>query len=283
MRLGIHVSIQGGMVRMAETAVELGCETVQIFSRSPRGGKAKALDPHDVVRMREIFQRHDIYPLVVHVPYFLNLASSDHEKRAYSVEVMVEDLKRTETLGGRYLVTHIGHKDRDEVPDSPDALARVLESLEEILSRYSGPVKILLENTAGQGQEIGSRFESIAALLANLPRARVGTCFDTCHAFAQGYDLSEPSAVEKVLKQFDAIIGLNTLGAIHLNDSKGDFGSRIDRHQHIGQGKIGLEGFRALINSPLLPPDIPGILETPVDSPDDDKKNVETVKRLRTV
>lgn len=266
---------------MARRAARLGCEAVQIFSRSPRGGKAKELVSSDVSSMKALFRENGLGPLVVHVPYFLNLASSKEEKRAYSVDVLIEDLYRTETLGGKYLVTHVGHKDRTEQPNSPKALSRVLSSLEQALSRYSGPVKILLENTAGQGQEIGTTFESIAFLLEKLPKERVGTCLDTCHAFAQGYDLSNPSSVDDVLTLFDKIVGLHTLGVVHLNDSKADLGSHIDRHEHIGKGKIGLDGFRALIQSPLLSDDVVGILETPQDSPSADIENIATVKRLR--
>jgi len=281
MRLGIHVSIQGGMTRMAQRAMSLGCETVQIFSRSPRGGKAREFSPQDIAGMRTLLEKHGIWPLVVHVPYFLNLASSDPEKRKYSVEVLTEDLFRTEALGGKYLVVHVGHKDKDEEPDSPRALDRVIDSLSEALDRYDGPVRILLENTAGQGQEIGSSFESIAYLVTTIEDPRVGTCFDTCHAFGQGYDLSNPLALSKVLTLFDKIVGIQTVGAIHLNDSKGRLGSHIDRHQHIGKGEIGLESFRALIQCPLLPPDIPGLLETPQDSPTADQENIGLVKRLR--
>lgn len=266
---------------MAERAVELSCETVQIFSRSPRGGKAKDFSSSDISGMNAIFQRHNIYPLVVHVPYFLNLASSDETKRRYSAEVLLEDLKRTEALGGKYLVTHIGHKDKNEPPDSDRAVNTVLLTLGEVLKEYKGPVKLLLENTAGQGQEIGTTFETIAHLIRELSDPRVGACFDTCHAFGQGYDLSNSANLDLVLSLFNKTIGLDKLWVIHLNDSKGALGSHVDRHEHIGKGQIGLEGFRALINSSLLPPDIPGILETPSDYESADRDNITLVKSLR--
>jgi deoxyribonuclease-4 len=269
------------MEKMAWTAASLGCEAVQVFSRSPRGGKAKALAPSDVAAARSVLADKDIWPLVVHVPYYLNLASSDPEVRGYSIDVMTEDLRRTEMLGGRFLVTHIGRKSRGEETDSPDVLARVLASADEVLRRYSGPVKVLLENTAGQGQEIGSSFEAIAALLRSLPAGRAGACLDTCHAFGAGYDFRGEAGVHQVLTAFDTVVGLSLLGAIHLNDSKGGLGSRIDRHEHIGRGQIGFEAFRALANSPLLPEDLPGLLETPVDEPGDDLANVKTMKELR--
>jgi len=280
-RVGIHVSIAGGMEKMAWTAASLGCEAVQVFSRSPRGGKAKLLVPSDVAAARSALEEKNIRPLVVHVPYFLNLASSDPETRGYSLDVLVEDLLRTEALGGKFLVTHIGHKGREEESDSPDVLGRVLTSIQEVLVRYSGPVTLLLENTAGQGQEVGSSFEAISALLRSLPEGRVGACLDTCHAFGAGYDVRGEAGVHQVLTAFDRIVGLELLGAMHLNDSKGSLGSRIDRHQHIGRGQLGLETFRALVNSPLLPGDLPGLLETPVDNPGDDLANVRTVKELR--
>lgn len=281
MRIGIHVSIQGGMEAMARRAEGLGCETVQIFSRSPRGGKASALNSKDIDAMKEVFDRRHMWPLVVHVPYFLNLASADPEKRRVSVEILVEDLARSEALSAKYLVTHLGHRSADEEPESPQTVARVTGSIQEALDSYGGPVKILLENTAGQGREIGWRFEVIGAMLETLSDDRVLACFDTCHAFAAGYDLSSPEAVEATLREFDRCIGLDRLGALHMNDSKGDRGSHLDRHEHIGKGKIGMEGFKAIINSPLFPAEIPGILETPQDSPDADEKNVKALKNLR--
>lgn len=281
MRLGIHVSIAGGMEKMATTAVSLGCETVQIFSRSPRGGKAKELSLPDVQKMKAIFSEKDIHPLVVHIPYFVNLASSDPDKRGYSVDSLVQDLERTDVLGGKYLVTHIGHKDKDEPPEAPEALARVLLSIEEALARYDGPVKILLENTAGQGQEIGSSFVSLGFLVKNLPLDRVGACLDTCHAFGAGYDLRGNQGVLQILTAFDKHVGLGYLGALHLNDSKGDLSSHLDRHNHIGKGSLGEETFRALTQSSLLPTDLPGLLETPIDDADDDLSNMKRIRDLR--
>ncbi len=281
MRIGVHVSIQGNMATMAGKAVNLGCETVQIFSRSPRGGKARELPAEDVAGMKDILDRGGIEPLVIHAPYFLNLASSEDDKRKYSVDVLVEDLMRADTLGARFVVTHVGHRDPGEDGHAPQALARSAQSIHEALTRYSGPVKLLLENTAGQGREVGSSFEAIASLLRVLPERRVAACLDTCHAFAAGYDLSSHKGVAYVLSQFDSCIGLGNLELIHLNDSKGDLGSHIDRHHHIGQGHIGIGGFAALINNDSLPPELPGILETPTDSPSADRDNVGLLKSLR--
>ncbi|HHY44448.1 MAG TPA: deoxyribonuclease IV [Firmicutes bacterium] len=281
MRLGIHVSIAGGMAKMAETAVSLGCESVQIFSRSPRGGKAKDLSLPDVEKMKSIMAEHDIWPLVVHIPYFVNLASSSPDTRSYSIDVLVEDLQRTETLGGRYLVTHIGHKRKDEPPESPDALAGVYSSIEEALKRYTGPVKILLENTVGMGQEIGFSFEALGALVKSFPEERLGACLDTAHAFGAGYDWTAPEGVRKILTDFDDRVGLSRLGAMHLNDSKGTLGARMDRHAHIGQGNLGEDVFRAILHCPLLPPDLPGLLETPIDDHGDDLCNMKKIRALR--
>lgn len=266
---------------MARKAIDLRCETVQIFSRSPRGGKARELAAEDVGDMRDIFGRSHIEPLVIHAPYFLNLASSEDDKRQYSVDVLVEDLMRADTLGARFLVTHVGHRDPGENSHAPQALARSALSINEALTRYSGPVKLLLENTAGQGREIGTSFEAMASLFRVLPESRVGACLDTCHAFAAGYDLSGYEGVACVVSQFDSCIGLENLELIHLNDSKGDLGSHVDRHHHIGQGHIGMEGFAALLNNPKLPPELPGILETPTDSPSADRDNIELLKSLR--
>ena len=270
------------MAKMAQRAVDLGCEAVQIFSRSPRGGNARELSEPDVAQMKAIFEASDIWPLVVHVPYFLNLASSDPDKVGYSRDVLVEDLNRAEMLGARYVITHLGHKAKDEAADSVEPLDRVVSSLEDVLGRYAGPVKILLENTAGQGQEIGTSFEDFAAILASLPEDRVGACLDTCHAFAGGYDLRTPEGVGSVLTRFDETVGLSNLGALHLNDCKSELGGHLDRHEKIGLGTIGTSAFDALINSRALPFDLPGLLETPFDTLDDAKASVEAVKSLRT-
>ncbi|HHY12053.1 MAG TPA: deoxyribonuclease IV [Firmicutes bacterium] len=281
MRFGVHLSIQGGMEKMARAAIGLGCETVQVFSRSPRGGKAKPLVPGDVARMKQLLQEHDIGPLVVHAPYFINLASTEESKRAYSIQVLAEDLLRAEVLGAGFVVTHIGHKRPDEPSNGEQALSRTIDSLNEILDMYSGPVKLLLENTSGQGQEIGSTFEALGKLVHVFPLDRVGTCFDTCHAFGQGYDLSDPYRAGEILQAYDRILGLETLEVIHLNDSKMGLGSHRDRHQHVGKGLIGLEGFKEIINDPRLKPGIPGIMETPNDSPTADEDNLSTARALR--
>jgi deoxyribonuclease-4 len=269
------------MAQMARTAVDVGCETVQIFSRSPRGGKAKELCPADVDKMKEILKSNDIYPLVIHAPYFVNLASNDESKRQYSIQVLVEELKRAEFLGAEYVITHTGHREKDEEDDSPQALARVLESVMDILGEYDGKVRLLLENTAGQGRQIGNSLESLAALLSQIPEKRTGVCLDTCHAFSAGYDLSSEKPVSQFLTEFDKIIGMSRLFAVHLNDSREKLGLRIDRHAHLGQGEIGDQGIKAFITSPLLPPDIPGLLETPTDSEHADKDNVAHAKKLR--
>jgi deoxyribonuclease-4 len=281
LRFGVHLSISGGIEKMAKTAVKLGCETVQIFSRSPRGGKAKPLDPDDIAKMKQLLKAHDIRPLVIHAPYFINLASIDEAKRSYSIEVLAEDLTRAEALGAGFVVTHIGHKHPDEPDGGGQALCRVIDSLNQVLEAYSGPVKLLLENTAGQGRELGSAFEELGKLVHVFPRERVGTCFDTSHAFGWGYDLSDPDKVDQIFRAYDKHVGLDTLEVIHLNDSKMSLGSRRDRHAHIGQGGIGLEGFRAIVNYPGFKPDMPGIMETPKDTPTADEDNLATVKALR--
>ena len=162
------------------------------------------------------------------------------------------------------------HKQKEETEEAPEALARVLLSIQEALERYEGPVKILLENTAGMGQEIGTRFEALGSLVKSFPEERVGACLDTAHAFGAGYDLRGREGVHKIVTLFDACVGLSRLCAMHLNDSKGGLGSRMDRHAHIGEGQLGEETFRAILESPFLPDDLPGLLETPIDDHGDD-------------
>lgn len=277
MRIGAHISISGGFAAMARQATALGCEAVQVFSRSPRGGKARPLAGHDVEIMRRLLQEAGVRPLVVHVPYFVNLASDDPETYAYSCEVLAEDLQRACTLGADYLVTHPGH-----MPADGDAgMERVASAVRDACLRADGGTRVLIENTSGQGREIGDRLEDIVRILDLTGlQERTGACVDTCHAFAAGYDLRTAPVVDDFVAGIDRALGLERLFFIHLNDSVHGLGSRRDRHEHIGRGKIGVEGFRALLRHPRLR-GLAGVIETPVDDEDSNGRNLETLRNLR--
>lgn len=277
MRLGIHVSIGGGLVKAVEELARLNCNACQMFSRSPRGGKAKKLDPQEVEKFRFLCGKHDIDPVVVHIPYVLNLATGDPEMHAYAVEMVREDMERANALGARYLVLHMGsHRGAGE----EKGLAQVALALQEALRGYEGDTVLLLENTAGGGSEVGYTFEHLAAVMAAVSHGKTGICLDTCHGFAAGYDLSGTEAVNKTVSIFDKIIGLANLKLIHANDSMFALGSKKDRHAHIGMGHIGEAGFAALLRHPDLK-NLPFILETPVNDQGDYTTNLNTLHRLK--
>ncbi|MGE5541572.1 MAG: deoxyribonuclease IV [Bacillota bacterium] len=276
-RIGAHISISGGFAAMAREAVALGCEAVQVFSRSPRGGKARPLDGRDVEIMTRVLQEAGVRPLVVHVPYFINLASNDPDKYLYSRQVLAEDLERACTLRADYLVTHPGHR-----PSDGDAgMERVAAAVRDACLKAEGGTRVLIENTSGQGREMGDRLEDIARILdLSGLRERTGLCVDTCHAFAAGYDLRSAQAVDDFVAGIDRALGLERLFFIHINDSVYDLGSRRDRHEHIGCGKIGTEGFQALLRHPRLG-GLAGVIETPVDDKESNGRNLDSLRSLR--
>lgn len=278
MRVGCHLSIGKGFEAMAAVARGLGCETVQVFSRSPRGGKAKPIDPVQVDKMKRILSQAGMEPLCIHVPYFINLASFNEHNYGYSREVIKEDLERAAALGAAYLVTHVGHAPAGE--ERP-ALERVAAAVNEALAEKPVPVMLLLENTAGQGQEVGNTFRDLAFILDRVrERSRTGICFDTCHGFAAGYELTTPEGVEEALAEFQRDLGLENLRLVHANDSRGVRGCHLDRHANIGQGHIGTEGFRLILARPEFR-DVPFILETPVGDQADFIRDITALKSLR--
>ncbi|MEW6307727.1 MAG: deoxyribonuclease IV [Bacillota bacterium] len=274
MRLGAHLSIAGGWASVGEEAGALGLESLQVFTRSPKGGRARPVSAQEVAAMWERLAAIGCSPVVVHVPYFINAASAEPDKQRAAVELLVEDLHRAEGLQARYLVSHIGSRSgRAEA----DAAAVALAVFATALRAYAGPVQLLLENTAGGG-ELGSRFEQVAAFLDAL--GDVGFCLDTCHAFAAGYDLRDGAAVARTLQALLACVGLERLRAVHLNDSHFPLGSGRDRHAPIGAGEIGEDGFRALLGRAELA-HLPGILETPVGTPGDRARELGILRKLR--
>ena len=277
MRLGVHVSIAGGLAEAVARAKRLGCTTMQIFSRSPRGGPAPKL-PAEVAEQFDTQRRSaGIDPLAVHSPYIINLASPDARMWKQSLRLYQEEYERASRLNADYLVTHVGsHRGSGDAA----GIARVAEALTQTLEARRCPLMILLENTAGSGQGLGDQFEQLAAMRGKVAaKQRVGICLDTAHLFAAGHPMHTAEGLEEVLTSFDRTVGMEHLRLIHLNDSKVPFGARVDRHWHIGQGHLGAEAIRRFINHPRLR-DLPLILETPKKTDADDRRNLSAVRKL---
>jgi len=258
MPLGAQVSIAGGVDKAVLRGWELGCETIQIFTKNSRQWHTRPLSEGEIKRFQLNLRKTGIAPVVAHDSYLINLSSPEEDLWRRSVEAFIEEMARCEALGIPYLVAHPGsHKGAGE----EEGLRRIAEALKEIRARTEGfRVQVLLENTAGQGTSLGYRFEHLARLVED--DRSLGICFDTCHAFAAGYELRTKEGYERTLRELDELIGLHRLKVLHLNDSRGGLGSRIDRHEHIGLGCLGLEPFRMLVNDERFR-SLPMILETP--------------------
>ena len=277
MRIGFHVSISGGFAKSVERAFELGCTCMQIFSRNPRGWTVKSLEKSDVAEFKKLREKRDIAPVFVHTNYLINLASIRPDLYEKSIEQFVVDLERTEALGAEYLVTHLGSASSK---DPAWMTGRVSDALNLAMKLHKPRATILLENTAGEAGDVGYTFAQVSEVIAGLDDAsRIGICYDTCHGFAAGYDIRTRKGVDSVAREIDSTVGLDRLQGMHLNDCLKDFNSHVDRHWHIGEGKIGLDGFRILLKHPAFK-DIPKIMETPKETEEDDTRNMKIVKSL---
>lgn len=278
MRIGSHVSIQGGIYNAPANAAKVGAEVFQIFSRSPHGGPVKPITKDVVLKFEAEMKKHKFNTFYIHAPYFINLASVKNNIYYGSISVVRQELERGSLLGCKAVMTHLGSF--GELTEKK-GLAKVAEAVAKIMEGYTGTTQLLLEMSAGSGRIAGDTFEEIAAILGDkkLKDKNIGVCFDTCHAFASGYDLRSKEAVDTALLQFDKIIGLKKLALVHANDSKSDLGKHLDRHEHIGRGYIGLQGFKALAQNKVLNK-LNWILETPKDDPKDDPRNIKTLKSL---
>lgn len=257
--IGNHLSASKGFYAMGKMALKLGGDTFAFFTRNPRGGKAKDLDEEDIRKLRELMEEHHFGKLVAHAPYTLNLCSAKEDVRTFARETIADDLRRMEYLPGNYYNFHPG----SHVGQGADqGIAMIAEVLNETL-RPDQKTTVLLETMAGKGSEVGRTFEELRQILDRVECAdRMGVCLDTCHVWDGGYDIV--GDLDGVLRQFDEIIGLDRLLAVHLNDSKNDRGAAKDRHEKLGQGHIGPDALRAVVTHPLLQ-DRPFILETPND------------------
>lgn len=271
------MSIAGSIDQAVDRAKEKHCDTFQVFTRNPRGWKFKKLIPDDVTRFREKLKESAIEPAVAHMPYLPNLSCPMKMIHKKSVKALAVELDRCSALGIPYLVTHLGShlgKGRDI------GLDRLIEAIDAAFSSSSGMTMLLLENTAGTKNSMGSSFEDMREILDHVAeRSRVGVCFDTSHAFAAGYDLRDAEAVERTVAELEKVVGLDLLKVVHANDSKGKLASRLDRHEHIGMGQIGERGFKAILHNDTFRK-LPLILETPVDGRGTDVTNLKRLREL---
>ena len=281
MKIGCHVSIAGGIDNSVVRAGELGCNTMQIFSKNASTWREKILKKDEVESFRENLKNSNINPVFIHTSYLINLASPSDELYFKSINAFLEEMKRADLLlPDPYLIIHPGaHTGAGE----EYGIQRIIRALNIILEKSADlnlKTMILLEDTAGSGTHLGYTFYQLKRMVEEAKdRKKIGICFDTCHAFAAGYDLSHQEGVEQTLEEIDKYLSLDQLKVIHLNDSKFPLGSRKDRHMHIGKGYIGLEGFKVLVNHKYLK-DLPFILETPKNDEKDDLKNISLVKSL---
>jgi deoxyribonuclease-4 len=258
--LGCHLSASAGNLAMVKTARELGANTFAFFTRNPRGSKAKKEDPADCAAAMAALSEQRFGPLVAHGAYTMNLCTADPSGRAFAAEVLCDDLRRMSYLPGQFYNFHPGSHVGQGVET---AVAQICDALKQALSP-GYPVTVLLETMAGKGSEVGGRFEELKLILDGVGSDDVGVCLDTCHVYDAGYDIVHD--LDGVLAEFDRIIGLKRLKALHLNDSKNPFASHKDRHECIGSGSLGIDTFQKIVNHPDLQ-DKPMILETPNELP----------------
>ncbi|MEN6397099.1 MAG: deoxyribonuclease IV [Methanoregula sp.] len=275
-KVGVHVSIAGSLDLAVDRAKDTGCDVFQMFSRNPRGWGYKPLTDGDCALYKKKIATTGILP-VDHMPYLPNLASPKPEIWDKSVMTLTVELDRCGRLGIPYLVTHLGHHLGDGIAGGR---ARVIKAVNIALASSNNEVMLLLENTAGEKNSVGSSFEHIHAIIGGIEKQdRIGVCFDTCHAFAAGYELRTEAGLDSTLSQLDETVGLDRLKIIHVNDTKGDLGSGLDRHEHIGMGFIGEEGFRRILHNTVFF-SLPLVCETPVDERRDDRGNIQKVREL---
>ncbi len=260
MYFGCHLSAGKGNAAMVNTALSIGANTFAFFTRNPRGSKAKQEDPQDAAKAVHLLEEHNFGKLVAHGAYTMNLCTADPEARSFAADILEDDLRRMAALPGNFYNFHPGSHVGQGVEAGIDYIAQALKQA----LRHDYPVTVLLETMAGKGSEIGGRFEEIRMILDAVGNSDMGVCLDTCHVYDGGYDIV--GNLDGVLAEFDRVIGLNRLKALHVNDSKNPFASHKDRHACLGEGSLGLDTFRAIVNHPVLR-DKPMILETPNELP----------------
>jgi len=279
-RIGIHTSTAGGTATAAERAYRLGCNTFQIFSSSPRRWKPYELGGQQCEQMSRLRARYGLNPLVVHAGYLLNLGSSNEHFYARTIASFCGELERALALRAEYLVVHPGSFRGISREEGLARAAHAISQASKGLDLAKGGLTVLIENTAGAEFSLGGSFEQVAALVGVLRGIiPVAACIDTCHTHVAGYDMVSEEGYRMTMQEIDSTIGLKNVPVWHCNDAKAAFGSKLDRHQHIGQGTIGLEPFRRLLNDPRTK-HAAFIAETPIDHPGDDRRNMEALKAL---
>ena len=283
-RIGIHTSISGALENAALHAAAIGADAFQIFTASPRMWRATAIDPAQAEKLKAARERLGLAPLAVHASYLVNLASSSEELRARSVAAFRAEIERAAAVGADYLIVHPGNY---KGGTREEGVARAGKSLVEaargsVTGNVISRVLVLLENTAGGTNQLGGQLSDLAAIRAaaqpKMP-LQLGFCIDTCHALAAGYDVATAAGLRKTIAEIDRVLGLDNVPVFHANDSLGALGSHLDRHANIGEGAIGEEGFRRILRHPRLRGKT-FLLETPIDKEGDDRRNVETLRRL---
>lgn len=275
MKLGFHISIQNGIDKSVARAKELGCTTFQIFTQSPRMWRQRELREKEVQEFKKQLAESKISPVFSHMPYLPNLSTVNPVNYRKSVDSLLYEVERCRTLEIPYIVTHVGSHLGEGVDKG---ISKVVSALDKIGESFYEHPMILLENSSGKGNDVGSRFDELGLIIERSVNEKIGVCFDTCHAFSKGYELRTEEGIRETLEEFDRVIGLKRLKLVHLNDSKWGLGAKNDNHDHVGLGHIGGDGFRNILKSPLSK--VPMVMETPMDERRTDRDNMEYVTNL---
>ncbi|MCE5240596.1 deoxyribonuclease IV [bacterium] len=279
MRIGFHIPVSGGLQSTMRGALQRRCQTLQVFAAAPVQWQERRSDPAEDAAFVAARRRHDLHPLFVHAPYLLNLASPDRALRARSIRRLVADMRVAGAWQAEGVVLHLGSGGPDTPPRK--AVQRVATALRQVLHDTDGPTRLILENSAGQGNIVGDTPEELAEVVNLTGGERLGLCLDTAHAFAAGYAIHTPEGLGALLRRLDRLVGLDRLRLIHANDSLGALGSNRDRHWHIGQGEIGPAGWRAILAHASLRP-LPFVMETPKGlktALEEDLRNLRALRR----
>jgi deoxyribonuclease-4 len=280
MRFGVHVSKAGGLKRALQDAIDLGCDTIQMFAGSPRSLRQSAINEDEAYAFLQGLTKEDIQPLVIHAPYLLNLASPKDETYEVSVRALAHEITRCQSLSADYLVFHPGNHLGSGMEAGIKRIAAAIKKACDMteLTRDNG-LTLLLEMVSGAGTEVGWMFEHQRDIMGMAEGAPLGICLDTCHMFAAGHDIATREGLGETLEKVDEILGISYVSVAHCNDSVGVLGSRLDRHADIGSGMIGEEGFRVILGNSKIRA-LPLILETPKIRMEDDKRNLAAIRRL---
>jgi deoxyribonuclease-4 len=276
-RIGVHTSIAGGLHLSLERAKSLRCNTLQIFSHNPRRWALKSISKEEASMFKSIRLRFNMTPLYIHASYLINIASSNRDLQKKSIALLITEMNRADVLGADYVVLHPGSVSG---VDERSARKQAIEALREVASMGHWKAGLLIENTAGERGDISSKIANLSDIMSDMRGSLIaGVCIDTCHAFAAGYDIGTEEGIQNISEEIEKYIGLDNVKLFHLNDSKEPLGSKIDRHEHLGLGKIGTRGFRLFLHyAPFR--NVPLILETPKKSESDDPQNLKRVRKL---